>query len=318
MIECVVGVDGGGSSTTAVVVDLDGTVRSAVTGGGANPAHNGLRDGHDAVQSAIYRALEKAGREPSSVTALTVGLAGLDDPSDRRWAEAFATLSDLSCEPVALNDAVVAHAGALRGEPGVVAICGTGSIVVGIDDEGRQIRNYDLDHYAEAAARHLGRRLVHRLVAGCWDEADRAFVDRVLSVWGLESVDAVRAAALEGDLLTTDESSNDLDTVAPLVTGAAAEGVPLAVRVCEAACDEVVTGIEAVAGYLDDEMPTRVALEGGVLRSDVMADRVAEGLAAATGHFEIVEPALTPATGAALLGLQRVTDCNEKVVSQLE
>ena len=314
--QVVVGVDGGGTSTTALVAELNGTVLSIATGGGANPTHNRLRDAHDAVQSTIREALRDAQRDVSSVAALTAGFAGLDSPSDRQWADAFATLSSLSCEPVVVNDAVVAHAGALGGDPGVVAVCGTGSIAFGIDADGRQIRNYDLDHYAEAAARHLGRRLLHRLVAGEGGPADESFVATVLDRWDVESRDELREAAIDGDLLATDESDNALDRVASLVTDAATADVPLAEAVCDAAIREVVTGITAVAGFLD-ETPTRVALEGGVLRSESMTKRVAGGLAAADGRFEGVEPALPPAAGAALLGLERLDEDDPTTVGRL-
>jgi len=215
------------------------------------------------------------------------------------------TLPGLECDPVCVNDAVVAHAGALRGEPGIVAICGTGSIVLGIGEDGREIRNYDLDHYAAAAARHLGRRLVHRLVSESVTGADDAFVEDVLAAWDLDDRAELRAAARDGDLLDTATSGNALDGVAPLITEAAADGVPVAQRVCDAAAREVVTGIEAVAGYVGSA-PTTVALSGSVLRSPTITERVTAGLD--DRRFEVVEPALDPVAGATLLGLERITD----------
>jgi len=300
----VVGVDGGGTSTSAVVVDLRGNVLGSAEGGGASPEHNCLRAAHDAVQGTIRQALDDADRTVSEVTALTAGLAGHNDEHDQQWARALVTLPELPCDPHCVNDAVVAHAGALEGERGIVAICGTGSIVLGIDGDGRLVRNYDLDHYAEAAARHLGRRLVHRLVGGEATEEDQAFVDAVLSEWGVEDTEELRRVALDGDLLSTAESENALDGIAPLVTRAAETGVPLARSVCEAAAREITTGIRAVGGYLD-RGPTTVALEGGVLRSKSMRDAVVERLAAVDQEFAVREPAMSPAAGAALLALER-------------
>ena len=50
---------------------------------------------------------------------------------------------------------VIAHAGALRSAPGIIAISGTGSVVFGVNEAGRRLRNYDFRHYARSAARHL-------------------------------------------------------------------------------------------------------------------------------------------------------------------
>jgi glucosamine kinase len=310
----VVGVDGGGTSTTALVADPSGGVLGTATGGGASPQHNSLREAHDAVQSTIRRALADSGRDVGAVAALTAGIAGLNDESDRQWAESLVTLPGLECEPVSVNDAVVAHAGALRGEPGLIAICGTGSIVLGIGEDGREIRNYDLDHYAAAAARHLGRRLVHQLVSDRCDEPNEAFVEDVLAAWDLDDRAELQTAAVDGDLLDTATSGNALDGVAPLITEAAADGVPVAQRVCDAAAREIVTGIEAVAGYVGSA-PTTVALSGSVLRSPSMTDRVTAGLD--ERRFEVVEPALDPVAGATLLGLERITDTDQRTVTRL-
>lgn len=50
-----------------------------------------------------------------------------------------------------VSDAVVAHVGAFRGDPGIVAICGTGSLVFGVTAAGEQISNYECVHYAPPA-----------------------------------------------------------------------------------------------------------------------------------------------------------------------
>jgi N-acetylglucosamine kinase-like BadF-type ATPase len=74
------------------------------------------------------------------------GFAGLDAPEDQEWADRFTAVPGLVCPRLSVNDAVIAHAGALRSLPGIIAISGTGPIVFGVTPDVRQIRNYDFGH----------------------------------------------------------------------------------------------------------------------------------------------------------------------------
>ncbi|GAB3029706.1 BadF/BadG/BcrA/BcrD ATPase family protein [Natronobiforma cellulositropha] len=302
--EVVVGVDGGGTTTSALVADTTGAVRSSAEGGGSNPQHNPEAAARDRVQETVTLALERADRSLADVAALTAGFAGFNEPSDREWAASFVALEGLECEPLCVNDAVVAHAGALRGEPGVVPICGTGSIVFAITAEGRVIRNYDLGHYADAAARHLGKRALYELVAGRGQEGDSDLVDALLERWEVDSRADLRRVLLETDAFSTETAGNRLDAVAPLLTEAADSGSTLAQRVCDDALAEVCVGIECVGGYL--ESPVSVAPTGSVLRSAYLHRRLREELEGGSAReFRVVEPAMNPVAGAAFVSLQR-------------
>ncbi len=63
-----------------------------------------------------------------------------------------------------VNDAVSAHRGALMDEQGIDVMAGTGSIIVGMTDDGQMIRNYDFHHYAASAARFIAYdAVIHNL-----------------------------------------------------------------------------------------------------------------------------------------------------------
>lgn len=73
-----------------------------------------------------------------------------------------------------VNDAVVAHAGALLSRSGIIAIGGTGSIVFGVNEAGSHLRNYDFRHWAGANASPIAHHAMHRLLAGDGTLADHA------------------------------------------------------------------------------------------------------------------------------------------------
>src|ERR1700743_1851968 len=76
-------------------------------------------------------------REFSPVDELIVGAAGALAAPDAARALADALLASLRVERVAVtSDAVIAHAGALNGQPRVGLIAGHGVVAIGIDADG--------------------------------------------------------------------------------------------------------------------------------------------------------------------------------------
>src|SRR4051812_31559949 len=124
MTQIVVGIDGGGTNTRAMAADMSGRVLGHVEAGGTNPAH--APGAEENAGQALREVLAAAGCEPGQVAGLVAGFAGLDSREDEEWAARFTTLPGLRCSRVHVNDAVIAHAGALRSRPGIIAICGTG------------------------------------------------------------------------------------------------------------------------------------------------------------------------------------------------
>src|SRR5947209_15664878 len=78
----VVGVDGGGTKTHAVVTRSDGTLLGATRGGPSNWEMVGLDGARNTIVGAVRDALDAAGVEPARVAAGAFALAGCDWPSD--------------------------------------------------------------------------------------------------------------------------------------------------------------------------------------------------------------------------------------------
>jgi glucosamine kinase len=299
----VVGIDGGGTFTRALVADLRGCVLAYAEAGGANPNHH--PQARENVQEAIHRVLEAAGREPGQVVSLVAGFAGLDSSESQTWSEEFTAVPGLNCPRLQVNDAVIAHAGALRSQPGIIAISGTGSIVFGVTPEGRHVRNYDFHHYAHSAARYLSYAMVHRIIAGETEMADREFVQEVLEYWEVSDLGALCELGMRGFQNDRQERNYRFGAMAGRVTEAAAQGVPVARAVCDQAAAAVATEIRLV-GACFPEGTVPAALIGGVVRSPYMARSVEEALSRkANRQYRVVEPALSSVQGAVLMALER-------------
>jgi N-acetylglucosamine kinase-like BadF-type ATPase len=134
----VLGVDGGGTKTRAVVADSRGEVLGKGEAGPSNPLRVGVDDSVKAIRQATEGACLDAGIRRLELSAAEVGLAGVkrEDIRERMRAALSTELGIESLEVV--TDADIALYGATEGKPGLVVIAGTGSICCGINARGRR------------------------------------------------------------------------------------------------------------------------------------------------------------------------------------
>jgi glucosamine kinase len=301
----VLGIDGGGSVTRVFCADLSGNIRGFTTSGGAHPGKNPSAAAN--VQQGIRAVLHAAGSEPGEVRAIVAGIAGYNSLNDESWAVALTDVPGLSCPRRHINDAVVAHAGAFGLEPGIIAISGTGSIVFGITETGRQVRNYDFRHFPSTSARGIGFDAVFRILIGEDTDSDIDLVRSVLDYWEVTYREALRELASGNDRGDYAEITRRYGEIAPLITHAAQKGSPLAQRVCESAASELCVGIRLVGSCFASTVsaPLAVALIGSVIHSDYMSAAVSRHLAsvALPRPYQIVKALREPGIGAVALAL---------------
>lgn len=135
----VVGVDGGGTGTRAVIMDHKQRVLGEGHAGPSNPLRVGIAKAASTVREAIDRACAEASVHRDDISMATVGLAGV-----RRKDIHQCTLEKLNeClkeirSIELLPDGEIALYGATDGEAGLVVIAGTGSICCGRNLQGKQ------------------------------------------------------------------------------------------------------------------------------------------------------------------------------------
>ncbi|HUE84030.1 MAG TPA: BadF/BadG/BcrA/BcrD ATPase family protein [Pyrinomonadaceae bacterium] len=135
--EVVVGVDGGGSNTTAVVMDVERRVIGEGTAGPSNPLRIGVASAAAAVREAVDKACEVAQVRRADVRVAKIGLAGARRKELRaRMRDALNMLGVGEIDVV--TDAEIALHGATDGKPGLVVIAGTGSVCCGVNAKGKR------------------------------------------------------------------------------------------------------------------------------------------------------------------------------------
>ncbi|MES2221084.1 MAG: BadF/BadG/BcrA/BcrD ATPase family protein [Acidobacteriota bacterium] len=133
-------VDGGGTRTRCAAYTLDGFKLAVAEGGPSNHLSADRLRVLESLQTTLARTLSLCGRQRSDVLVVSAGFAGVDfdgtGASDMQML-----LKDAGyAETLIHGDMVTAHAGALEGQPGVLAIAGTGSVFFGISPSGKRLK----------------------------------------------------------------------------------------------------------------------------------------------------------------------------------
>ncbi len=303
----VVGLDGGGSTTRVVCVALDGTLLSRTTAGGSNPFHN--VDAKTTVERAVREALAIADRTTADVVALVAGLAGLNGPADDVWATDFIAIDAIPAR--AVNDSEVALAGAFGLGPGIVALSGTGSIILGRTASGEFLREDWYQYYA-GAARHLAFGVVQSVMLEEVTDEDALLVASVLHHFGAATPAELRATLRAHRDRDLRETRKLFGALAPAITAAATTS-PLASAACDKAAAALARGIRLLAVDLGMQ-PTPVAPIGALATSDAIRSRLAHELP----DCDLVEPRLPPVGGAAIMALADAgVDPSEAILDRL-
>lgn len=139
-MKLILSIDGGGTRTRCVAIDADGNTLGSGESGPSNHLLVERATVRGSLSQAIDRALAASGKRPEEILCVVAGLAGVD--YDGKGAdEMHALFGEIGYgNTVIEGDMVIAHVGALAGEPGVLALAGTGSSVLGVGEDGTRVK----------------------------------------------------------------------------------------------------------------------------------------------------------------------------------
>jgi N-acetylglucosamine kinase-like BadF-type ATPase len=144
-MELVLGVEGDGEHSHAVLTDASGTL----LGLGANDDssdwdQNGIAAAASALRSCVTEALNAAQLETDAVEASIFALAGVDFPVDEQRLAGIPEAIGLGGRCRIVNDSFAALRAGTDQPFGVVIIAGTGSVVAGRNRKGEEYRSLGL------------------------------------------------------------------------------------------------------------------------------------------------------------------------------
>jgi glucosamine kinase len=304
----VVGVDGGGTKTTAAVVGEDlGAVGSA-TAGPSNHRSVGMEAASANIANAITRALQTAEVPQQRVTAICMCLAGFDTDLDLPVPQHAVRLLDYAGPVIMENDVVGAWAGATEVRPGVVIIAGTGATGLGMNTRGELWRtdgwDYILGDFGSGYA--IGREGIRRAMKALDGRASATLLARSLhQQYGVESAEAMRRL-----VDSTTFGKFEIAAFARAVSQCAEEGDTAAQEILRGAGQDLADQAVAIIrmlGMENDEFP--VCTVGSVFKSAPwVTEPFRHAIAATAPRAQFRPPAYAPEVGAALLALHRLRE----------
>lgn len=289
------GIDGGQTSTVAVIGNEVGEVFGRGEGGPSN--HVGAEHGRARLISAVRAALEGACRS-----------AGLDPALVEFEAACMgATGGSVDKEPIlreilrvralhVTDDAAIALTAAHEGGPGIITIAGTGSVSMGRNAAGQCARaggwGYALGD--EGSAYDVVRRALRaslRFSEG-WGPPT-VLHDRLLNCTHTSEIHELRRL-----IYTVEYPRPRVAAWAPLVCEAARENDPVARGIIRSTCRALVRITSVVRNRLFQNVPAAVAYIGGMFLDDSIRESFVEqlGRKGVTAHL----PRRPPEEGALL------------------
>jgi len=302
----ILAIDGGGSRTRCLAVDRQGRVVGTGESGPSN--HLLVRRGVvlDSLAEATSKALAPSALLPEQVVCVSAGMAGVD--YDKTGAgemeEAFREIG--FTRSLITGDMVIAHAGALGGRSGVLALAGTGSCILGIGPSGERVKvgGWGPVYGDEGSAYRIGQTAL-RVAARAYDGRgpQTILVSALLSALELsdfrETVERVYVEKME---------SRQIAALSRVAYEAAESGDEAAREIFIQAGEELAEAVTAAAKCLSlQESELFVSYQGSVFEAcDLVRARFTEVLKQTFSSVIIRPPQFEPVVGALLIACESI------------
>jgi len=264
----VIGVDGGGTSTVARLADLQGNIISVVKAGPSNLQTYGPEKCAETLTDAITEVISKSKSTLNSVQLVVYGTAGAGRKADQeRLHSAIQSRWDgLPHKPkslVVVSDADIALEAAHGGEPGIIIIAGTGSIIYGRDTDNTFKRSGGWgpiigDPGSGTAIGLEALRITAKTIDGCIEAGD--LVKLIAEDTGITSQESMIQKVYRDKIPPS--------SIAPLVFKAADNGDKYAIDIIKKGADDLVNMLECGIKRFSFTGAIPISFVGGLLQSD--------------------------------------------------
>ncbi len=300
----VLGIDGGGTKTLAVITDEAGKVAGCSQGGPSNYDDIGIERARDNIRECVARASARAGHASPPFAAAFLGMAGVVSERDRAAIRSVAHSLELAADAhIGIDhDCRAALAGGLLGSPGIVVIAGTGSSVYGRNAHGDDWRagGWGALVSDEGSAYSLGVAAIRSAVRSYDGRIPHSLLEEsVLLRLGLSHMLDVMHRIYVQAL-----SRAEIASLAPLVVDATLAGDDAALNIIRVGTAELADCVRAVARRLNLE-GARVAVTGGMFSAGpIYREPFDSALKSRLPDCQTVSPRLPAVLGDALLALE--------------
>ncbi len=307
-----IGIDGGGTHSTAAAAWPDGRIAAVAEGLGLNYHNAGVEPVRLRLEEMV-RSLEAQAGAPAD--KICVGMSALDGPADEATLALF-TSGTLS--PAALDlqsDAYAALMGFTQGAPGMIVICGTGSMLLLVDEDGNQHVSGGWGYLLNDAG--SGYTLAREALLRVIDAAEGTGPSTPLTALALDYFGVDSPRRIIDRVYAPDFTPDKLAGFAPCVVAQAEQGEPGAADILSRNMERLAR--QAAKLFLKAPTARRVGLYGGIFAHSALARRTFQTvLAALQPGAEICDLQYFPELGAIIHLMRKAGTLNEASLHRLK
>jgi N-acetylglucosamine kinase-like BadF-type ATPase len=319
MTDYLIGIDGGGTKTLALLADSNGNILARGVGGPSNYNAVGFESACASIEAAISQVLpsvsnirfsalsvvDSVSSVANSVSALCLGLAGAGRPEDRDKFHAWAVERFPQTKVQVVSDAEILLAAGAPTGAALALICGTGSIVYGRTANGELLRAGGWGYLFgdEGSGFALGAAAL-RAVMRAYDGrgATTLLADLILEWRNLDN-----PQGLVKSIYGAESPRTEIASLSGLVEQAASQADPIALAILDEAALELAHTLQTVYRKLGNS-PVPLALTGGVILHNVhFAAKFHQACQNLGLEFSAIQEVPEPAVGAVRLAQKLIT-----------
>jgi len=304
----VAGLDGGQSSTSAAIADDAGRILGRGNGPPADLVgeHRDSVRRRGAIAQALGAAASAAALSPAArLAAVVIGLSGHD--GDPQHVPEFAPFADAV---VVVHDSVIAHAGAFRGDAGIIVLAGTGSVALGnATHDGPYVRAGGWGYFFGDGGSALA--IAREAIACAMRDADRGepsqLQEAALHFFGVADLREIQHAFAHGEL-TRPALANFAERAIAMAPDEELAMPTQASQLRNAAAHALAELARVVDGRLPATPSRRISHAGGVFRNEGLLRGFRVAVEQKVEDAVLVDPAGSPIDGALLLARRLAQD----------
>ncbi|ABV34100.1 MULTISPECIES: N-acetylglucosamine kinase [Pseudothermotoga] len=304
------GIDAGGTKTRLALCDENGIIISSVSGGPGNHLDIGI----EKLKETILECLKAMGQDPVEIDAGVLGLsgAGFSKKSCDRLCELMKSVISAR-KLMVVNDCLIALMGALghNKKSGAIIVAGTGSMIIGTDENGNIFRTGGWGH----------------VVGDTWGAYGIAFeaVKEVMRYWEnrgeftnlVHHVERVLNFHCVDDVLryfyVDRHPKSHFASFAPFVLKCARENDHVARMIIQRSIKELINAIKPVLKSIHSDF---LSYTGGLFEEPYFFNLVQESVKKNFG-ISLQEPYLPPVGGALVMAIKLISSVKNEVVQNL-
>ena len=299
------GVDGGGTSTKACIIDNETNIVSCGHGGPSNiyfsPEHIVLQSIRDAIEEAIRNI--PADYQKEGIKAACIGLSGAGRPEDISRATRIVQPAMKGIPFLLVEDSKTSLYGGLGGRDGIVVISGTGSNCLGLrNGEFKRSGGWGSLLGDEGSAYNIARRALTAALKEYDGRGPRtSLTERFVERFGVDNPEGILPVVYKKD-------RPDIAELAIIVFEEAKRGDETALTIIQEEAMELVEMANAVYRGLRFPDTVKIVKVGGCFCQPMFAACFEAGIKATIPEAAVINPMFPPEVGAALMASSKIGD----------